>query len=259
MTSSVPKSGDHVANRELSPLDRGLRILSFIQDRGSVTAAEVIEATAVPSSSAYRYLRLLRSAGFVSEIDGALIPSARLADRCGHNHAELMRAVRPIAAGLAEQTGLDVALTVRVHCTAVCLDARQSGSATGALRPGAVHSLHAGAGVTPLLAVAPEPIRGQVLRGSLRRFTASTPDSVGLQGELAAAQTRGYHLSHGWLTPGRSAVGMPIMVAGAGVAALSMSGRSGELDDHIGAAILMRQALAEIVVALEKSSDETVA
>lgn len=239
--------------KELSSLDRGLQILSFVQDRGWADAAEIIAALDVPSSSTYRYLRLLRKAGYLSEIDGKLMPSARLADRSEDRSGHLIDAARPVLTRLARRSGLNVALTVRVHTAALCLDTRRSGSGSMAFRPGEILTLYSGASATPLLAAAPEIIQRQVLRGGLRRMTAATPDTATLRAELAAAVGRGYHLTRGWLTPGMTAVGMPVTVGGSCLCAVSVSGRDADLAEHAAAAELLRRTVTDLVAALPQS------
>ncbi|MFE5097534.1 IclR family transcriptional regulator [Streptomyces sp. NPDC056638] len=235
---------------ELSSLARGMRILEFIQDQGQAQVAEVVEALAIPTSSAYRYIRLLKSAGFLAEVNGALLPTDRLTDRSVNRSEHLVDIARPVLTRLLRRSGLDVALTVRVHTAALCLDTRRGGSGGVALHPGEVLALHSGASATPLLATAPESVRRQVLQGRLQRFTAATPDAAALREELAGIRRRGYHVTHGWLTPGMSALGVPLIVAGSCLCTVSLVGRHAELADVTEPLALLRSAVDEIGVGL---------
>ncbi|WP_328379738.1 helix-turn-helix domain-containing protein [Streptomyces sp. NBC_01020] len=250
MTIGRPSAG------ELSSLTRGLRILEFIQDRGQAEVSEVVAAMGIPSSSAYRYVRLLKEAGFLAEVDGALLPTDRLADRSIDRTGHLVDLARPVLTRLMRRSGLDVALTVRAHTAALCLDTRGSGSGTVALRPGQVLALYSGASATPLLATAPETVRRQVLQGRLQRFTAATPDAASLRLELAEARRDGYHVTHGWLTPGVSAVGMPVLVAGSCLCAVSLVGRHAELTDVTRPLALLREAVADITASMPRAATQ---
>lgn len=235
---------------ELSSLDRGLRILAFIQDRGQVDVAEVIDGLGIPSSTVYRYVRSLRNAGFVAEVGGQLLPSERLADRSFGGSEHLLDVARPVLGWLRRRSGLNVSLTVRVHTAALCLDTRRSGTGSVAFHPGEILALYAGASATPLLALAPPAVQRQVLHGRLHRFTAATPDAAGLRGELELIRTQGFHVSRGWLTPGMTAVGVPLVVAGACLCAVSIIGRDRELVDVTEPLRLLRQAVDELAARL---------
>ncbi|WP_245645317.1 IclR family transcriptional regulator [Pseudonocardia acaciae] len=238
---------------ELSSLDRGLQILAYIQDHGQVDAAGIIAGLDIPSSTVYRYVRLLKNAGFVVDVGGQLLPSRRLADPSVAGSEHLVDLARPVLGRLRERSGLGCALTVRVHTAALCLDTRHSGSGSVAYHPGEVLALYAGASATPLLAMAPGPVRRQVLGARLHRFTAATPDAAALRAELVVIREQGYHVSRGWLTPGMTAVGVPVMVAGSCLCALSLIGTDRDLADTAGALELLRHAAGELVARLPKA------
>ncbi|WP_406386152.1 IclR family transcriptional regulator [Streptomyces sp. NBC_01618] len=241
------------AGGELSSLDRGLRVLAFIQDRGQAEVAEIISGLGIPSSATYRYVRLLKNAGFLAEIDGKLLPSERLTDRAGDGAGHLVDLARPVLTGLHRRSGLNVVLAVRVHTAALCLDTRRSGTGSVSFRAGQILSLYAGASATPLLALAPASVQRQVLQGRLQRFTAATPDSAALRAELAAIRVQGYHVSQGWLAPGMTAIGMPVVVAGSCLCALSMVGRDEELTDIAAPLDLLRDGVVELTARLPQA------
>ncbi|MGW0737688.1 IclR family transcriptional regulator [Streptomyces sp. NPDC002851] len=238
---------------ELSSLDRGLRILAFIQDRGQAEVAEIIAGLGIPSSATYRYVRQLKNAGFLAEIDGRLLPSERLTDRPADGSGHLVDLARLVLTDLYRRSGLNVVLAVRVHTAALCLDTRRSGTGSVSFHAGQILSLYAGASAIPLLALAPGAVQRQVLRGRLQRFTAATPGAAALRAELATIRAQGYHVSHGWLAPGMTAVGVPVVVAGSCLCALSLVGRDEEMTDIAAPLELLRDAVGELTARLPQA------
>lgn len=238
---------------ELSSLDRGLRILAFIQDRGQADVTEIISELGIPSSAAYRYVRLLKKSEFLTEIDGKLLPSERLADRAAGGSGHLVDLARPVLTDLYRRSGLNVVLAVRVHTAALCLDTRRSGSGSVSFHAGQILSLYAGASAAPLLALAPASVQRQVLQGRVQRFTAATPGAAALRTELAAIRAQGYHVSKGWLAPGMTAIGVPVIVAGSCLCALSLVGRDDALTDITEPLDCLRDAVAELTARLPQA------
>ncbi|WP_016905914.1 IclR family transcriptional regulator [Streptomyces xiaopingdaonensis] len=230
------------AARELSSLDRGLLVLAFIQDRGQVDVAEIVAHLGLPSSSAYRYVRKLKRAGYVVEVGSRLLPSTRLADRATNDSIHLVDHARPVLGHLRAATGLTAAVSVRVHTAALCPDSRRSGPGSVAFLPGEVHTLYSGASATPLLAMAPRAVQQQVLQEPLHRYTTAAPGLGELRRELAVILRQGYHFSRGWLTPGMSAVGVPLVVGGRCLCALSLVGADHLLADVTEPVRLLQEA-----------------
>ncbi|WP_031469817.1 IclR family transcriptional regulator [Sciscionella sediminilitoris] len=239
-----------VHGAELSSMERGLQVLAFVQDRGQADVAEIMAGLDLPSSTTYRYVRLLKNAGFLVEVGGQLSPSARLADRSVDSSEHLIDLARPLLTRLRGGTGFSVALTVRVHNAALCLDTRRSGSGSIAFRPGEILTLYAGASATPLLAFAPGAVRRQVLGGRLTRYTAVTPSAQTLRTELAAIRADGYHRSRGWLTPGMTAIGVPVIAGGTCVCALSLIGKDREFPETGEPVRILRAAAEELAARL---------
>lgn len=237
---------------ELSSLDRGLQVLAFIQDRGQVDVAEIVAHLGLPSSSAYRYVRKLKRDGFVVEVGSRLQPGTRLAEQAADHSTHLVDYARPVLGRLRQATGLTAALSVRVHTAALCLDSRRSGPGSVAFHPGEVHTLHSGASATPLLAMAPPAVQQQVLQAPLHRHTAAAPDPAGLRRELTLIRRRGYHVTRGWLTPGMSAVGVPVVVGGRCLCALSLIGADHMLADVTEPLQLLREAVDALAARLSQ-------
>lgn len=256
MTAVIGESGTRTGTRttgELSSLDRGLQILAFIQDRGQIDVAGIVEGLGIPPSTVYRYVRMLKTAGFIVDMGGQLLPSRRLADPSSSGSQHLVDVARPVLGHLRERTELSVTLTVRVHTAALCLDTWNGGSGSVAYHPGEVLALYAGASATTLLAMAPASVQRQVLNGRLTRFTAATPDAMGLRDEMALIRRQGYHVTRGWLTPGMTAVGMPVLTGGACLCALSLIGPDSQLRDVAAAVRLLRNAAGELVARLPQA------
>ncbi|WP_328328012.1 MULTISPECIES: IclR family transcriptional regulator [unclassified Streptomyces] len=239
----------------LSSLDRGLRVLTFVQDRGQVDVAEIAAGLDIPLSTAYRYVQRLKRSGFLVEVGDRLLPGERLTDRSSDHPDHLVDVARPMLVRLREATGLTAALSVRVHGAALCLASRRSGTGSVAFHPGQVHTLYSGASATPLLAMAPAAVRRQVIEGRLHRYTAATPDAAQLRRELELIRRQGYHVTRGWLTPGMSAVGVPVVVGGRCLCALSLVAADNALADPavpLRLLPLLRQAAGELAARLPR-------
>ena len=105
----APSDGDGTS------LERGLRVLLAVSDRGSVRVDSLVEQVGVPASTVYRYLRTLRDLGLVEETDGWYQPGERLGkhrtNRLQRHSAP--RLAKPILRALAAETGETALITVR--------------------------------------------------------------------------------------------------------------------------------------------------
>lgn len=209
---------------EYSSLNRGLEILSRLQEAGSLKIAELARQLDLPLSTTYRYVAVLRESGYVIENDGHLLPSNRLAERGGEvDH--LVHYARPVLRRLRTETNLSAVLAVRIHSAAVCLDVSFAHPKHKiSFQRGKVRPLYAGASALPLLAFAPSTTVRDVLEGAMRRYTAQTPDREQLEATLAAIRADGHAVSQGHLTPGAVAVGIPVIVEGRCLCSLSLVG-----------------------------------
>jgi DNA-binding IclR family transcriptional regulator len=249
---NAPPNDRHTRSRsgDASVLARGLQILDLAQQRGRLKALDVARELDLPVSTAYRYLRQLREAGYLVELDGYILPSERFADpEPGHAPAHLARFASPVLARLRQQTNASAVLTVRVRTAALCLDVSLADTRYRrlTLHQGAVRALYAGASVTPLLAFAPSRVIKEVLTGNLKRFTSSTPSRAGLQDELARIRDDGYAFSHGALDPGLAAIGVPVLIDGHCLCALSVVGDERALAVPGPFLAALREAAAELL------------
>ena len=154
------------------------------------------------------------------------MPSERLAESPEEGRGNLVHLARTRLTQLRDQTGLTSTLTVRVHGSALTLDSRRSAvmrTMRLAYVPGEVRPLFGGASVTPLLAYAPREVIDQSLSGS-RPLTALMPSPEALRAELPAIRARGHHATTGWINPGLTAIGVPVLVDARCVCALSLVG-----------------------------------
>jgi len=211
---------------EYSSLNRGLEILSLVRSAGRMRAADLSEKLDIPLSTVYRYLAVLRESGFAVEVDGYLLPSNLLAE-AGNESEHLVEYCRPVLRRMREQTTLTAILAVRIHTAAVCLDVSYAHPQHKiSFRRGQVRALYAGGSAQPLLAFAPASTVREVLDTDFRRYTAATPSPSEVEQQLKRIRSDGYAVSHGHLTPGMVAVGVPVIVDGRCLCSLSLVGET---------------------------------
>lgn len=210
-------------------LRRGLEIVALVQDRGRITVAELADATGLPLSTAYRYVAALRDTGFVVDDDGHLVPGTRMAEPSDEN-THLIGVARPIARRLRDLTDLTVLIVVRVHTMALCLDWAPSRRGhriffgRGQIRP-----IAAGGSALPLLAFAPKHVIDMVLRRIVRGPTAASPTAEQLATLLPRIREEQVSVSRGHITPGLVSIGVPVLVSGRCLCAISLVGEESEL------------------------------
>ena len=237
-----------------SSLNRGLEILGLIQQAGRLRASDISTTLGIPLSTVYRYVSTLHSSGFIIEVDGYLLPSERLAES-GERSEHLVRYAEPVLRRLREQSGMSLILAVRIHTAAVCLEAsfahpkHQISFQRGQVRP-----LYAGGSALSLLAFAPPSIQREVLESDFRLYTSVTPKPPDIMPLLEQIRTDGFAVSHGHLTPGMIAVGVPVIVDGRCLCSLSMVGES-PLNIPIEALVqLLREGVRELIARISASA-----
>ena len=237
-----------------SSLSRGLSILSLIQSSGRLRAIEVSETLGVPLSTVYRYITTLRSAGYIIEVDGYLLPSERLTESGGESE-HLVRYAEPVLRRLRDLTNMSLVLAVRIHTAAVCLEASFAHPKHKiSFQRGQTRPLYAGASALPLLAFAPPSVRQEVLDSGFRTYTSATPSRAVIDDELDHIRTTGFAVSFGHLTPGMCAVGVPVIVDGRCLCTLSMVGESPfriSIDESVS---LLREGVRELLARMSSSA-----
>lgn len=210
-------------------LRRGLQIVSLIQDHGRLTVAELAAAVSLPLSTVYRYVAALRDSGFVVDDDGHLVPGTRMAEPSDEN-THLIGVARPLARRLRDLTDLTVLIVVRVHTMALCLDWAPSRRGhriffgRGQIRP-----IAAGGSALPLLAFAPQHVIDMVLGRIARGQTAASPTAEQLATLLPRIRDEQVSISRGHITPGLTSIGVPVLIGGKCLCAISLVGEDNEL------------------------------
>lgn len=222
---------------DYSSLTRGLRILTLLRSEGRVRTSGIAERLGIPLSTAYRYVAVLRESGFAVDVDGYLMPSDRLSEPAeGSEH--LVRYSAPVLRRLRDQTARTAVLAVRVRTAALCLEvAFAHPKHRISFQRGQVRPLYAGGSALPLLAFAPPSVVREVLDADFRRYTSATPRPAEVEETVQQIRADGYAVSHGHLTPGMMAVGVPVMVDDTCLCSLSLVGET--------------QSPAEVVVLVE--------
>lgn len=216
---------------EYSSLRRGLEILTLLQGAGRLKMSDVVERLEMPLSTTYRYVDVLREAGYLVEVDGYLVPTEKLAES-EDDSSHLVRFSEPLLRSMRSRLSLTAVMTVRVRTAALCLDAALAHPRHRiAFQRGGVHSLHAGASVLPLLAFAPPSVIREVTASAGRRYTSATPSIGDIEEEIARVRTNGFAASSGHVTPGMAAIGIPVMLNGRCLCALSLVGESRAIAD----------------------------
>ena len=188
---------------EASSLERGLRVLLAISDRGQVRVGALRDQLGLPTSTVYRYLRPLRDLGLVTEIDGYYRISKRMLphDRAVSNDV-LALIARPTLKTLARDTGETALLTIRVGISALRLAQVESANPVRmAFEVGQLLPLQAGAASRVLLAYAPPDVVAEVF-GASCPCTRRPPPTPGSCGVSSTAHAR-------WDSPPRAASTSP--------------------------------------------------
>ncbi|ETF03308.1 IclR family transcriptional regulator [Advenella kashmirensis W13003] len=194
--------------------DRVLYILSvFAKIERPVTVAELITLTALPQSTLYRQLTLLKKWGFVFEVQGEYMPGPRcLPLAWGFNHSSfLLQHARKDMLALSTQTGESVGILVAVEDVAVCLDMVES---TSSLRCSFVKGrslpLIRGASAKSLLAFLPPAKQQAVVQQAIAQGLLNTAQAEQLKADVITVQQHGYAVSEGEVDDGVWGVSAPL-------------------------------------------------
>jgi DNA-binding IclR family transcriptional regulator len=204
---------------------RALRVLALVLDRPEIRADALAAEVGIPVSTVYRYLRDLREAGFVSELDGAYRPGPRLDDDelVETSRATLRRLARPPLERLAAGAGETALIAVRTHTYALCLDQVESHHPMRmAFRIGQALPLYAGAASRVLLAYAPAEMVQAVIKDA-GPLTPATPRAEDLPRRLRAIRASGVATSRSEFVPGAIAIAVPVLSRGACACSLALA------------------------------------
>lgn len=227
-------------------------VVRVLAEEGTMSPAELAEATGIPRPTVYRLAEGLAAVNLVEFRDDSSVTLSRrwlsLSETASHSLSEWSHA-SPILTDLQEQTQQTVYLSVprknvAQHPASVCIDWRP-GSALNVmlLKPGYSLPLHAGASGKAILAFGQVDLTDYAAHG-LTSFTERTLTTVSeLSVEAEETRRRGYSISDEDVTTGIGALGAPVLSARLRlIGAVSIAGHADEFRDR-------REELAAAVVA----------
>lgn len=219
MRSSPPKRTR--TNREDQDVKTGsanrvLQVLSlFATGPAQATVEEIAVAINAPKSSTYRYVKILKQAGFIAESGGQLevAPLATGLVRNSRLAGKLITIARPVMQKLTQGSRELTLLVKRSGHFGVCVESCES------LMPvrytfeiGATFPLHLpGALRRSLLAYASEQEQERILDDAQRLDPQFKPQRSALRRELETIRQRGFAESQAEITPDLWGVSVPIM------------------------------------------------
>ncbi|WP_171059512.1 IclR family transcriptional regulator [Arthrobacter crystallopoietes] len=232
-------------------LSRGLALLHLVSFNSGISIRGLSEESGIPLATTYRVVGQLAAAGFVVEHEGQIHAGTRMAPAAISETPHLVEYARPPLRMAAMKSGLTAVLTVRVHTLALCLDvAAPRGAPSASFRIGETRPLYAGGSATPLLAFAKADVITRVLSGSLKRYTAQTPDETTLREKLERVRTLGYDITRGEVQPLWTGIGLPVLQNGEPICCLSLVGPSSGIGATEPFVELLREAAAELAASL---------
>lgn len=234
MSAERIRSGKQ-SDQGYASLQKGLLILQHLQRRGRAKISDISEELEIPTSTTYRYAGVLKEAGFVVENDGYLVPTHYLAESesFGTVSQTLVTRGARILDELRDELGMTALLTTRIHLVAVSLAVAYSHAKhLVSFGRGEARSLYAGASALPLLAYAPAAVENELLSGNFKPYTALTLTHEMIQPYLEDLRRKGYAMSTGHLTPGMAGIGVPVIVKGECICALSVVGEEPNLRNN---------------------------
>lgn len=208
-----------------SSVARALRVLALVLDQPDIRADALAVGTGFPVSTVYRYLRELREADFVSEVDGAYVPGPRLdgGEVLTTSRTAVRRLARPLLERLVAGSGETALIAVRTGTYALCLDQVESPHPMRmAFRIGQVLPLYAGAASRVLLAYAPAEIV-KAVADDLAPVTPATPRPEDLPRRLRAIRQSGVATSRREFVPGATAIAVPVLSRGACACSMALA------------------------------------
>jgi IclR family acetate operon transcriptional repressor len=216
-----------------------LKILDILARRGRITLLDAAAEVGVSTSTAYRLLSTLESAGLADRVRGeGYRAGAKLLEWSMSLlvHLDTRAAAQPTLRGLAAETGLHafLALLRETGLTTVEIAAPTPDDGQRAF-PSLAAPLHATGG-GKAVAIHLDPVRLADLLGPepYQRFTASTPTTWReLRPQLDLVRTRGYAVSANETQEDWVGVGAAILVAGEVTGAISVAGPSTKVGDEL--------------------------
>lgn len=219
----------------MSALSKGFRILVAVTETGTgLTFSEIVDATAVPKSSAHRLLReLVELAALTYDDDTRRYRGGLLLAGMGASvtqNYDVRRIARPHLESLQGKTGAVATLGVRDGDNGIYIDKIEPADFVIRLHSaiGKSFPLHCTAMGKVLLAFSDSDTVARVTRRKLRAYTENTiTDGKALREELDAVVANGYAVDREEITRGLVCVAAPIYsINGTVDAALSCTSSS---------------------------------
>lgn len=231
-------------------LGRGIAVVSLLQERGTATVAEIVQALAIPKSTAYEIVGVLAQAGWITADDSGRLSLGRRLHEIGQAYAQgdaLLREGTPVVRALRDRTGETVQLSVLDGDRMMVL-LKEEG-----LRPLRIIS-RAGSRVPVNWAAAGRLLVSDLEDGPLRQLLSATvaPSPTGraetdverLVAQIRTFRARGHAVELGETNEHAGCVAAPVLDrAGRCIAALSVAAPEQRLVPAL------RGALAEEVMA----------
>jgi DNA-binding IclR family transcriptional regulator len=198
--------------------NRVLQILSlFATGPAQASVEEISVAIGVPKSSAYRYVKILKDAGFIVEIGNGQLEVSPLSAGLARNSklaGKLISTARPVMQRLTQGSRELTLLVKRSGHFGVCVESCES------IMPlrytyevGATFPLHLpGALRRSLLAYASEDEQERILNEAMHSDPHFKPQRNALRRELETIRQRGYAESQTEITPDLWGIAVPIIV-----------------------------------------------
>ncbi len=215
-------------------------LLCFTMDTPERTVEELEQLTGMPTSTIYRYIKVLVDKGFLEKAEGSSY-------RLGLRFFELSRAARnsnrdlrlcalPSMKRIADKIIETVSLMRIFDKHAVCVESIEGQEVVRVtIEQGRMQPLYAGASSKLLLAAIDESEWDNYLPETLIPLTSATiTDRQAFRDELYQIREQGYATSNGEIDVGGRAVAVPILnQQGKTVAALSIEGPYFRMTDEL--------------------------
>jgi DNA-binding IclR family transcriptional regulator len=201
-----------------STLGRGMDVLAAISELAPTTVEALAAKVGLPTSTTYRYVRMLRELGFVQEYEGYYDVGVRMLGLVWETraHDALARLASRLLFELVSRTSETASLVVREgHFARTAISVEPHRPVRLSFRTGTTLPLHSGAPAKMLLACMPDAFR-------LDYLAKAAIETLGEQ--LTAIREAGVCITQGEVDANAVGVAAPVFRRGEVVAAISVAG-----------------------------------
>lgn len=235
---------------------RALRVLLYFGDsQRELTAEEIATEVGISLPSVYRFLSLLKELNLIensSENKYCLTPRSLILADSAERFMDTSPVLTPIVRKLTSELG-EAALAIhRLGDYATCAELSQvNHSVTISMQPGAVLSLHRGAGAKVLLA----SMGDSWLDGYIQRVLPDAPKAEleALRADMERVRNQGWATSSAEIDEGVWAAAAPVHIGGRVVASLSVAGPRYRINEE------SKEKILKAVVAHAKNASDALA